>query len=50
MRYILFLLAVITLLASTGCIFPGDRGDRGRGEGRGHWERGDRDEDRGDRR
>jgi hypothetical protein len=41
MKIILYLIAVISLLSTTGCIFPGGWGDdRGRGGG-GHDDHGD---------
>ncbi len=44
MRRLLYLLAFIALLSSTGCIVPGEVEIRG--EGRGHWEHHDHDWDR----
>ena len=44
MRFTLCLMAVITLLATSGCIFAGGRGGRGGGESGGHSEQGDHGE------
>ena len=58
MRNLLYLMTVLTLLATAGCIFPGDRGYReergGRidvhvGEGGGHFEHEDHDRGHDDR-
>ena len=45
MRFILCLMAVITLLSTTGCIFPGGRGDGGEER---RWEHHDHDGDHDD--
>jgi hypothetical protein len=51
MKHILLLISVVTVLTTTGCIFPGNRGGgdyghheeyRGHEEDRGHWQEGDR--------
>lgn len=50
MRFILYLVAIITVLSTTGCIFPGGRGGReGRGGG-GHEEHGGHGGDHDDHR
>jgi hypothetical protein len=43
MRYLLYLLAVVSLLSFAGCIVPGDV--EVRGHEREHWEHGDHDRD-----
>jgi hypothetical protein len=51
MRIILYLIAVISLLSTTGCIFPegwGDDRGRGGGEGGGHSDHGDQGGDHHD--
>lgn len=57
MKILLYLTVIITLLATSGCIFPGGRGGRGGGREGGRWEHrdhdgihGDRDGDHGDHR
>lgn len=47
MKYVLLLLGAVTLLFTSGCFFPGGRGDRDGRDYRGHDDHGDHGGDHG---